>query len=288
MKPLDNLELWLEKLNGADATNILSDTDRIEWNSLSRVDREAKLTALLQKPVADFSVVYRWYFRMKWAQALDKANLKKPVALLEIGAGDTDMLPQILARKYEHPETQYITANKNKKLTASFKDKTKELPVKINVIEDAAQNLEAYMKGEKFDVIVFEHSINDILQTILGERAGIDTTHSDWYTVLPQMIELIKQEYLDGTLEASVKDELLDLLKACMKQLKPGGYIVINHFMYQYDLDLGYHPDLWNNMLNITREWIKTIEDGAEEIFEGFDRQWWMFLGKNKSTCRTG
>ncbi len=280
MKPLDNLELWLEKLNDADATEILSDADGIEWNSLSLVEREEKLTALLQKPVADFSVVYRWYFRMKWAEALNKTKLKAPVSLLEIGAGDTDMLPQILARKFEHPETQYITANMNKKLTASFKEKTKDLPVKINVIEDDAQNLEAYMQGEKFDVIVFEHSINDILQTILGERAGIDTTHSDWYTVLPQMIELIKQEYLAGTLETSIKGDLIDLLNSCLKMLKPGGYIIINHFMYQYDLDLGYQPDLWNNMLNITREWIKSMDNGSEEFFEGFDQQWWMFLGK--------
>ncbi len=280
MKPLDNLELWLEKLNDADEKEILSDADGIEWNSLSMVEREEKLTALLQKPVADFSVVYRWYFRMKWAEALNKTRLKAPVSLLEIGAGDTDMLPQILARKFEHPETQYITANMNKKLTASFKEKTKDLPVKINVIEDDAQNLEAYMQGEKFDVIVFEHSINDILQTILGERAGIDTTHSDWYTVLPQMIELIKQEYLAGTLETSIKGDLIDLLNSCLKMLKPGGYIIINHFMYQYDLDLGYQPDLWNNMLNITREWIKSMDNGSEEFFEGFDQQWWMFLGK--------
>ncbi len=280
MKPLDNLVLWLEKLNDADATEILSDADGIEWNSLSLVEREEKLTALLQKPVADFSVVYRWYFRMKWAEALNKTRLKAPVSLLEIGAGDTDMLPQILARKFEHPETQYVTANMNKKLTASFKEKTKDLSVQINVIEDDAQNLEAYMKGEKFDVIVFEHSINDILQTILGERAGIDTTHSDWYTVLPQMIELIKQEYLAGTLETSVKGDLIDLLNSCLKMLKPGGYIIINHFMYQYDLDLGYQPDLWNNMLNITREWINSMDNGSEEFFEGFDQQWWMFLGK--------
>lgn len=280
MKPLDNLGVWLEKLSDADATEILSDADGIEWNSLSLVEREEKLTALLQKPVADFSVVYRWYFRMKWAEALNKARLEAPVSLLEIGAGDTDMLPQILARKFEHPGTQYITANMNKKLTASFKEKTKDLPVKINVIEDDAQNLEAYMKGEKFDVIVFEHSINDILQTILGERAGIDTTHSDWYTVLPQMIELIKLEYLAGTLETSVKGDLIDLLNSCFKMLKPGGYIIINHFMYQYDLDLGYQPDLWNNMLNIAREWIKSMDNGSEEVFEGFDQQWWMFLGK--------
>lgn len=218
---------------------------------------------------------------MKWFEALNKTRFETPVSLLEIGAGDTDMLPQILAKRFGHPETQYITANMNKKLTASFKAKTKDLPIKINVIEDAAQNLEEYINGERFDVIIFEHSVNDILQVILAERAGIDTTHTDWYEILPGMIEQIKQEYLSGTLEGSVKGEFVNLLKSCLKMLKPGGCIIINHFMYQYDLDLGYHPELWCNMLPITRQWINSIDDGTEKFFEGFDPQWWMFFQKN-------
>jgi hypothetical protein len=50
--------------------------------------------------------------------------------------------------------------------------------------------------------------------------------------------------------------------------------------MYQYDLSLGYHPDLWNNMLPIAREWINSVEGGKEMFFEGFDPQWWMFYKK--------
>lgn len=282
MKYLDDIEIWLKKLKSGDPSEILSQNDLTEWNLMSSEERGEKLKALLQKPVADFSVIYRWYFRMKWFEALNKTGLKSPVSLLEIGAGDTDMLPQILAKRFGHPETQYITANMNKRLTASFKAKTKNLAIKINVIEDAAQNLEEHINGEKFDVIVFEHSVNDILQVLLAERAGMDTIHTDWYQILPGMIELIKQEYLNGTLEASVKGELTGLLESCLKLLKPGGYIIINHFMYQYDLDLGYDPELWCNMLPITRQWISGIDAGTERLFEGFEPQWWMFFQKNK------
>jgi hypothetical protein len=280
MQPLDNFDSWKEKMKKPDINEVLSISDQDEWDSLTIDQRSERLKNLLENPVDDFSVIYRWYFRMKWIQALHTIGVNTPVTLLEIGAGDTDMIPQILAKKYKHPDTCYITANMNKKLTASFKEKTKNLPIRINVIEDAAQNINEYVSGEKFDMIAFEHSVNDILQAMLAERKGIDTTNEDWWQVLPQMIDIIKQEYLNNTLETSVKNEFLALVHSCLEVLKPGGYIIINHFMYQYDLNLGYNPDLWNNMLPIVRKWINSMEGGTEIFFDSFDIQWWLFYKK--------
>lgn len=281
MKPLDNWAIWSEKVKAHDVTDILSDSDQQEWNSLSPEERSEILEKLLHSPVDNFSVIYRWYFRLKWFEALDAIGIAPPVKLLEIGAGDGDMIPNLLAKKFENKDTCYLTANMNKQLSANLKAKTAHLPIKTNIIEDEAQNIRKHIGVEALDVIVFEHSVNDILQTVLAERMGIDTTNENWWDILPVMIDIIKKEYLNNTLEASVKDELLGLLRSCLDILKPGSYIVINHFMYQYDLSLGYEPDLWNNMLLIARKWISEVE-GAEEIrFDGFDPQWWLFLKKS-------
>jgi SAM-dependent methyltransferase len=281
MRYLDNIELWVKKMEAAELSKVLSRSEQEEWNSMGYEQRVDKLTSMLSYPVADFSVVYRWYFRMKWVEALEAIKANTPLTLLEIGAGDTDMIPQIMAKGYKHELTSYFTANMNKKLTASLKEKTKNLPIKVDVIEDAAQKIGDYLGNEKFDVVVFEHSVNDVLQAIIGERDGIDTTNEDWFVVLPRMIELIKNEYLNQTLEASVKEEFLGLIQSCLDVLKPGGYIVITHFMYQYDLDLGYDYYLWENMLSIVRPWFSAIEGGTEVSFENFDSQWWLFLRKN-------
>jgi hypothetical protein len=129
------------------------------------------------------------------------------------------MIPQIISKKYEHPHTRYITANMNKKLTASLKSKTGNLPISVDVIEDAAQNICDYIGDRKFDIVAFEHSVNDVLQTMLAERDGIDTTNEDWWEILPRMIDIIKQEYLNGTLEVSVKDEFLGLIISCISTI---------------------------------------------------------------------
>lgn len=281
MKPLDDVTRWLKEATTPDVTDILPDFDQQEWSSLAVEERSKILENLLQKPVDNFSVMYRWYFRKKWFEALDSAGVAAPVTLLEIGAGDGDMLPNLLAKKFSHKDTRYLTANMNKQLTASLKAKTAGLPIQLSVIEDEARNICQYIENEKIDVIVFEHSVNDILQTILAEREGIDTTHENWWDILSKMIEIIKQEYLKNTLETSARDEFLGLIRSCLDILKPGGYIIINHFMYQYDLDLGYEPDLWNNMLPIARQWISRVEGAREVSFEGFDPQWWLFLQKN-------
>ena len=158
-----------------------------------------------------------------------------PLRLFEVAPGSNDIIPKVMAKLFEHPETAYVSANVDKKLTASFKKKTADLPLKIEVIEDIAQNLEQYIKDELFDVVVFEHS---------------------------------------------VKDMFLGLVQVCMSILKPGGFIVINHFMYENDLKRGINPELWENLLPIVREWIITLESGIEIDVMGFDKQWWMFLQK--------
>ena len=165
-------------------------------------------------------------------------------------------------------------------MTASFKEKTAELPIKIEVIEDNAQNLESSIELNSFDVVAFEHSVNDVLYAMLGEQAGIDVANLYWFDIVQQLTDIITAAYENHTLEEKAKSGFLDLIQSCLNILRPGGYIVINHFMYENDLKRGISPELWENLLPIVRKWIHELDDGTEVTIEGFNPQWWMFLQK--------
>ena len=66
-------------------------------------------------------------------------------------------MPKVIGYSYNHPDTEYLTANLNKELTQIFKGKTENDPISISVVEDDAANIKKYMGDSHFDVIAFEH-----------------------------------------------------------------------------------------------------------------------------------
>jgi len=255
------------------------------FQSLSDAQLEREITALFSGPIehhpdTGYGVFFKWYFAEKWTDALAAVKCEVPMKLYEVAPGSNIVIPQTVARLYVHPETVYVTSNVDKKLTASFKKKTADLPIAIEVIEDAAQNIEQSVDGGFFDVVAFEHSVNDVLYAMLGERAGLDVATSYWFDIVQQLTDIITAEYVNGTLESSAKSEFLGLMQSCLHILKPGGCIVINHFMYGNDLKRGIDPVLWENLLPIVRAWIHTLDGGSEISVAGFNPQWWMFFQK--------
>jgi len=282
---LDNVQTWLKRARQDDLTKTLSAKDRQLLHEMSDHQLQHDIEKLFGTPVGhnetkDYGVIYRWYFATKWMDALSAVKPLAPIRLFEVAPGANDIIPKTVAQLYTHPQTAYITSNVDKKLTASFKKKTAELPIKIEVIEDAAQDIEKYVGDNLFDVVVFEHSVNDVLYAMLGEKAGIDVANSYWFDIVRQLSDIITVEYESGTLEQNAKADFLTLIQSCLNILKPGGHIIINHFMYENDLKRGINPELWRDLLVIVREWICTL-DGTEISKEGFNPQWWMFFKKN-------
>lgn len=277
MIPLDNFERWLPLIEES-ARNYLSQEEFDEFCLYSQDEIDGQLKALLEKPIANFTLVNEVYFRARWAEVLKILNQGNNLKLLEVASGDADMIPQAMART--HPCSHYITANMNKMLNESLLYKTKTLPIRLEIIEDDAANIVKHLGEETVDLIAFQHAVNDVIQAMLCEREGIDTVYSDWMKVLPQMIDVIKKEVSQNTLEQHVKIPFLELIKTLLKTMKKNGTIVINHYMFQYDLDLGYPPDLFEQFIPITREWIKELKDCKEIFFDGFDANWWIFLQK--------
>ncbi len=280
MKPLDNLERYIQKMTQQGAANILSDYEKKDWDSYTNADKERHLKDLIEKPLEFDNPMSMWYFKTKWGEALRAVLSDAPVNVLEIASGANDLVPQVVAKLYGHSDTTYTTVNLNKGLTAEFKRRTEGLPIQVNVIEDAAQKLESYFGSEKADVVVFEHSFNDIIEAMLVERDGVDTINTDWMEILPLMVEKVNRAYLDKTLESAIKDEFLKILESCLDVLKPNSFIVVSQFQFQYSLDVGMNPELLENYLPIVRGWIANAGIGEEVFIEGFEPQWWMFLKK--------
>ena len=280
MKNLDNFPTLKQKLNQANLNIILFPQELNEWQNFSKEEQDTKMQRICTLPICgeDFTAAYTLYFRLKWLDAFKTCTTQKSPAVLEVGAGSSTNIPNALT--ILDPTSKYVTANMNKKLTAEFKQNTAHLPISINVIEDDANNICKHFPPNSFDAIVFEHSVNDVLQAMLCEKAGMDTTHSDWWDILPDMIKLINAEYANQALEQSVKAEFLSLVENCLTVLKPGGYLIASHYMFQYDLDLGYNPELWQNILPQVRPWLKELTTATEEIIDEFDPQWWLFLKK--------
>ena len=279
MIPLDSLERITAKMREKNAVDVLNGQEKAAFMQISDDDKIKTLKDLITKPV-DFTIwpMYDWFFRTRWLEALQAVNLAAPASMLEIASGSTDMLPKILARFYYHQKTSYTTANLNKQLTAEFKEKTKDLPIKINVLEDAAQKIENYFGDEKVDVIVFEHSFNDIVETMIAEKHGIDTINTSWWDILPQLIKLTNEAYIDGTYEGIIKDEFLQMLRSLLNILKPGSFIISHQFQYQGDLDLGIIPEIWTDLISTVRKWINEENIGTEVFFDGFEPKYWLFM----------
>jgi len=283
---LDDADIWAARARTDKISEILSESDERLLRSLSDEQLKRDIEKFFGSPVEqdpvthDYGVIYLWYFASKWRDALKAAKQDAPIRLFEVAPGANDIIPKTAARFYTRPETVYITSNVDKKLTASFKDKTSGLPIKIKVIEDDAQNIEAHIKEPYFDAVAFEHSVNDVLYAMLGERAGVDLVNSFWFDVVQRLTDIITAEYENGSLEANAKPGFLNLIRTCLNILKPGGYIIINHFMYGNDLKRGINPQLWENLLPIVREWMSALTGGREVHMSGFNPQWWMLFQK--------
>jgi hypothetical protein len=277
MIPLDRYEKWSSSLD-EHARRYLNEAEYQEFCSIPTPEQLSQLKELLEKPIARFTAVNDVFFRARWAEVLRAVHLGKELTLLEIASGDADMIPQVQARVYPH--SRYLTANMNRILTARLREKTSDLPLDLSVIEEDAAAIERYLPAQSVDIIAFQHGVNDVIQAILCEQQGIDTVFSDWMETLPQMIAILQRETAADTLKQHASPGFLSLFEKLLGVLKPNGLVVMNHYMFQLDLDWGYPPELWDSIIPVARGWLKALPGCQEVYFPGFDPQWWMFLKK--------
>jgi SAM-dependent methyltransferase len=215
----------------------------------------------------------------QWTLLLESLGLPDVPRVLELCAGGSDPVVVALDVLFGSRAT-YVTVNLNRALAAELTGRCEHLDLPIEIIEDDAQNLGAYFAEESFDCVCFHHAVNDILQTAVAARHGLDTRDIDWWPTERQMIEWMAAQHDEDGLASVGLPELRAIMEAAARVTKPGGALCFDHWTWQYHLGLDWFPGgLFNNLIPLAREVALSLSMPLQETTpEGLDRQWWMVL----------
>lgn len=242
------------------------------------------LDHVMQPPISfGYPNVFDW-MTARWvaeqAVLFEKLGVAPEARVLEIASGDQVAVP-LAVECYSQGRGTYTTANLNKQLTDHFRKTARRLTIDLEVIEADAAELGRYVEPASFDAVIFLHAVNDMIQTIAAQQIGIDTVHSDWYDILPAMIQELAERHRSGTLEATVKQEFISILQSAADVVKPGGIMVFTHWEYEYDLLLGYPADLYRSFVELARDWISRSDLPLKEVkVDGFDPEYRLIVRK--------
>ena len=217
----------------------------------------------------------------QWTLLLESLGLPEAPQALELCAGGSD--PALVALDALFGErASYVTVNLNRKLAAELVERAAGLSLQFRLIEDDALNLRAHFPAGHFDCVCFHHAVNDILQTAVAAKHGLDTRDIDWWPTERQMIEWLGAQHEADGLASVGLPELRAILEAAAEVTKPGGVLCFDHWTWEYHLGLDWFPgDLFNGLIPLAREVALSLSVPLEEVTpDGLDRQWWMVLRK--------
>ena len=225
--------------------------------------------------------LYRTYYIAAWYNLFKKLNMPADMSIYEIAAGDGTYVPQSLDI-YSANRGKYVTLNLNKELSRNFMSKTEHIDADVRIIQDNGVNILNYYDENTFDVVAFQHAVNDIVQTIVADIEGIDTLNNNWWEIEPQMLRAVFQSYQAGKLKETAYEKFIAIIKECYKSLKKNGYMIFNNCTFNADYAIGdYSMEFHSLYIDIAREWIAEANLGLEEIeMRGYKRKWWMILKK--------
>ncbi len=220
------------------------------------------------------------YHILSWEEAFRNLVVRKDSTLIEIAPGAGTHIVTVFDL-ISGGKGKYVAFNLNKKLTSDLKSQTEDLNLDIRIIEDDAKNAPAYIPNETIDIVAGNHAINDILETIIANKEGLDTVEQDWFEIAPGLMREYEKAYLNGTLRNLVFDDFIDIMRAIYFTLKPGGYLVLNYYVYPVEIDWGGSVPVRSAFVNLARQWIGEADIGFETLsLDGFDPKWWGFFRK--------
>lgn len=254
-------------------------------NSLSDAELHRNLDEMITPPITlvehSDREMLQLYYTSSYVYLMEYLNVPKDANLFEIAAGDTVFIPKALDA-YGEEGAKYVTANLNQNLTGGFREKTAELSIEIQIIEDNGARILNYCDQGSMDVIVFHHALNDIIQTMIAEREGIDTIHCNWWSVEPQMLQAVMDYHNRGELKQAVYSDFISIIETSLQLLKEEGVIIFDNCTYSGYEKIGYSSEFHSNYIQLAREWINEADLGLQEVqVPGFDTKWWMVLQKS-------
>lgn len=109
----------------------------------------------------------------------------------------------------------------------------------------------------------------------------MDTVEGDWFEIAPRLMREYEKVYLNGTLRNLVFADFIEIMRAIYFTLKPGGYLVLNYYVYPVEIDWGGSVAVRSAFVNLARQWIGEADIGFESVsLDGFDPKWWGFFRK--------
>jgi hypothetical protein len=255
----------------------MCDRERAELAAIA--DVQTKVAGALQnpKPLDICMPVLNAALAAQYYEILEALRPPRALSVYEPCVGAS--CPVILATAaYGGGDANYLTINLNRKLREQLHPKVAHLKTKITVIEDNAQKALTHLPPGSFDVACFHHAINDILQTAVSEPRGMDTTAVDWFPNEKQMILWLDEDAKAGRLEQRGKPELMQIIGDATRLVRPGGFLVFDHFNWCRFIGVEWFPwDLFYNLIPMTRRWILESALPLSEVrLAGADPQWWM------------
>lgn len=253
-------------------------------DKMNAVEIEKMLDRIIKVPVTYIEKydrkLYQFYYCAAWFNIYEKLSMPKNLCVLEIATGEANYVIKALD-VYSGSMGKYVTFNLNRELTKNFIDKTRDMAVEVQVVEDNGNNALNYYEENSFDVIAFHHAVNDIVQTIIADIEGIDTINQNWWETETQMLQAVMKYYNQGKLKAAAYDGFIEIIRVCSRVLKKKGYMVFDNRSFCGYEERGYSTEFHNSYINLAREWIKEADLGLEQVhIDGYDENWWMILKK--------
>lgn len=280
--PLWNAEQIADTVSGGAVFACLTPAARAEIQAL-RAELHAAVRAALQRPQPrDMSLgtrVLPAVLAAQYAEIFAALELPRDLSVYEPCVGASD--PVIVAAEaYSGGTARYTAVNLNRKLRAELGGKIDHLRSTVRVVDDDAARVLEHLAPGSVDVACFHHAINDILQTAVAERRGMDTAAVDWWPRERQMIEWLAEDAAAGRLGACGQPELLRIVAAAAHLVGPGGWLVFDHWSWLGHQEEDWFPwALFCDLMPLARRWIAAAGLGVREVeFAGVDPRWWMVL----------
>jgi len=257
----------------------LDEADQIAAGELRQGAAQVLARPQAAEPLPSARPLSRRLLAAQWTLLLESLGLPESPRVLELCAGSSDPVVVALDALFG-ARAEYVTVNLNRKLASELTERLAGLQLRARIIEDDARNLLALFPEAAFDCVCFHHAVNDILQTAVAARHGLDTRDIDWWPTERQMIEWLAEQHAQDGLASVGRPELAAIIESAARVVKPGCALCFDHWTWHYHLGLDWFPgDLFNHLMPFARDVALALPVPLEEITpEGLDRQWWMVL----------
>ena len=255
--------------------------------SMAREELHRAVGLGLQRPqsrdIPHSQFVRRGVHAAQYRELFELWKLPRELAVYEPCAGGS--YPVVLATEaHSGGSGEYATVNLNRRLRAELEANTGHLGLAMRVVDGNAMEARAYFPTDCFDAACFHHAINDILQTAVSEPRGMDTATLDWWPNERQMIEWLAEDFASGGLEEQGRPELLQIIAAATELVRPGGYLMFDHWAWLGHREENWFPwELFCDLIPMARRWITASSLPLKEVqLSGAEPQWWMFFRVEK------